>query len=319
MDSTFAYGDMIPDDDPRKSTPYDVKDGGFCIMPREYGRSYAGAGSIYSTTRDMLKWLRFRLYGDGSVLSDAMRKELQSPQMLIKEGELDSCCFPEFTSSAYGMGWIIESYQGCQIIHHGGALDGYRSGQLFVPGRDIAISVLTNSNAVDGKEAMVFTILDRLLDLPDGDWWRRYREENLKAVETFHKEVEDARAVKDNLPERDELPGGDNPAGSWFQAENFVGTYHDPGYGELCFTERDGELHAFIGDIEVPLIYQGDDRFLISMELWLQNYPAVFLRDDSGIIRAVDITFEPELPDDPIHFERRRRKNDNEWKKSEDV
>ena len=219
-----------------------------------------------------------------------MRKELQSPQMLIKNGELDSFDFPEITSSAYGMGWIIESYQGYRIIHHGGTLDGYRSGQLFVPGRDIAISVLTNSNAADGKEALVYTILDRLLDLPEGDWWNRYRQENLKAIAAFNKEVDEARSVSESQK------GFPHPA------EEYAGIYYDPGYGKLSITEQAGELRTFLGDIEVPLIYQGEDRFLMSMELWLQNYDTVFLRDDSGKISGVNIVFEPELPDDPIHF-----------------
>ena len=291
MDSSYVFGDRLADDTPVKSVPYSFSSGKFTRVPWNYGHPDTGAGCVYSSTRDMLKWLRFRIKGDERLLSDSMRRELQSPQMLIKPGELTAFDCPEKTSSAYGMGWLIESYQGFTIIHHSGAINGYRSGQLFVPEKDIAISILTNSASTDGKDALLYTLLDLLLGLPDGNWTARYKKAAAALTEGFEKRKAHWKAAAEST------------ASNAFSPEEYAGRYRDPGYGELVLTSSGDSLTALVNKAEYPLIHLGRDRFVLVFDRWLEAFDIVFARDAAGRISGVDVFCEPALQDDPVRFE----------------
>lgn len=286
MKDTYAFGDEIPDEDPRKSVPYDVKDGVYKRLAWPYGYIDKGAGCIYSTTRDMLKWLRFRIHGDESILSDAIREEMQSPQMLTEQ-KIDLKTCPEKTASAYGMGWFVESYRGFRIVQHGGAWYGYKSGQLIVPGSDIAISVLTNCNAFPVEEGLVYSILDRILGFPDADWTRRFQEPRRKFKEEFYEKRDEC------LQQEEELKC--SPA-------EYCGTYRDPGYGDLVFKEEGGQLILYLSQTPHTLVCRGEDRFTLIYYRWLQFFEICFKRDAEGRIVCAEMVPEPELPDETVRF-----------------
>jgi CubicO group peptidase (beta-lactamase class C family) len=108
-------------------------------LPRE-ANPYGGA---ISSVADQLRWARFHL-GDGR---GARGRRVMSPRALRamrrRPGpggtllvELDG----------FGVSWMIRpSAQGVRIIEHGGDVPGQHSGFFFVPDRNFAMTLLTNS------------------------------------------------------------------------------------------------------------------------------------------------------------------------------
>jgi CubicO group peptidase (beta-lactamase class C family) len=85
------------------------------------------AGSIYSTTGDLLRWEQ-GLFG-GKILSANSLKLMTTP------GKGD-----------YGLGVMIQQQDGVTIVKHGGGIEGFNTSLMYVPERKIAVVVLSNVN-----------------------------------------------------------------------------------------------------------------------------------------------------------------------------
>jgi CubicO group peptidase (beta-lactamase class C family) len=85
------------------------------------------AGSIYSTTGDLLKW-EHGLFG-GKVLSPDSLKAMTTP------GKGD-----------YGLGVMVHNQDGVQVVEHGGGIEGFNTNLIYVPEKRICVVVLANVN-----------------------------------------------------------------------------------------------------------------------------------------------------------------------------
>jgi len=85
------------------------------------------AGSMYSTTGDLLKWER-GLFG-GKVLSEESLKRMTTPGL-----------------GDYGLGLFIRNSDGVRTISHGGGIEGFNTSLAYVPERRLAVIVLSNMN-----------------------------------------------------------------------------------------------------------------------------------------------------------------------------
>lgn len=86
-----------------------------------------GAGALYSTTRDLLKWQR-GLYG-GKLLKPAMLAAFRTP---YKDG--------------YALGVGVQNAGGSTTIEHGGGIEGFNTALAYDPDRKITVVVLGNLN-----------------------------------------------------------------------------------------------------------------------------------------------------------------------------
>lgn len=86
-----------------------------------------GAGALYSTTRDLLKWQR-GLYG-GKLLKPASLAAFRTP---YKNG--------------YALGVGVQSGDGVTTIEHGGGIEGFNTSLAYDPDRKITVVVLGNLN-----------------------------------------------------------------------------------------------------------------------------------------------------------------------------
>jgi CubicO group peptidase (beta-lactamase class C family) len=114
-----------------------------------------GAGGIYSSVRDMAKYVAAQLAAyparsdaEGEGIRRATLREAHStgvPNNLEMQ--------PKVAMISYGFGWAQEKT--CQfddIVTHGGAIDSYRSDIRFVPSRGVGFVFLTNfGNAATHK------------------------------------------------------------------------------------------------------------------------------------------------------------------------
>lgn len=298
MNATYCYASEIPEEAPEKSKPYLLSKGRCVPAERDELRHAAGAGSLYSTPEDMTKWLRFFLYGDENILQEALRRELTSPQMLIRKGEHSDNVFPEISMSAYGLGWFVYDYRGLRLVHHGGTVTGYQSMQLFVPEKELTVSCISNCNSIEAVWSVAYLLMDEVLGLSEIDWPGRWKElvAGMEPDEsTFAGQLAFLRQTAE---------------GQSFAPGDYAGTYVSRGYGTLSFLEKDGKpVLPFDGE-ELAMYYQGNDCFALVSERDGFAVPAFFSRDETGAVCRVGIPLEPELKGKPEIFEKCRGKVD---------
>ncbi len=101
-------------------------------------RSSGPAGSISSNVADMLKFAAMHLNGgeyDGHRVLSVQAAEAMQAEQVQNAGLAD----------AWGLGWMIDDYDGVRTVSHGGTTNGFTARLVLVPSRSFAIVVLTNS------------------------------------------------------------------------------------------------------------------------------------------------------------------------------
>ncbi|KAF8530597.1 beta-lactamase/transpeptidase-like protein [Hysterangium stoloniferum] len=104
----------------------------------------AGAGGVISTANDLVLWLQMLLLNGRHPVTNAT---------IIPESPRD-----------YGMGQMMYSYQGHNLIEHGGAITGHYSLITRAPDDGVGIAILTNA-AGNGPflELVKFKLLEKAL------------------------------------------------------------------------------------------------------------------------------------------------------------
>ena len=98
-----------------------------------------GAGGLWSSAADMLKYLQANLHPEGQPLERALQ---QAQQVLFQEDE----------RTAYGMNWVhVQSQRlGQELVWHNGGTGGFRSFIGFTADRRFGVLLLSNSGEDDG-------------------------------------------------------------------------------------------------------------------------------------------------------------------------
>jgi beta-lactamase class C len=127
--------------------------------------SVAPASGINASIVDMSLWLRANLGGFPEVLSEDVLAQLQQPIISTPRGNY----FNRWTGlekAYYATGWRVFDYNGLRVIHHGGAVRGYRSEMAFVPDANIGMVLLFNAESNLANE-VVPAFLDSLTTSSD--------------------------------------------------------------------------------------------------------------------------------------------------------
>jgi CubicO group peptidase (beta-lactamase class C family) len=129
---------------PNRALPYvyDLVTEEYVPMPLD-GERFVGpiapAGAVWSNADDMARFLL--VASNDGVASDG--KPVISAETLHITQSLEIAPAGPFES--YGMGWIIESYNGLPLVWHGGNTKGFTSDLAFLPDADLGIVTLTNA------------------------------------------------------------------------------------------------------------------------------------------------------------------------------
>jgi len=103
--------------------------------PWAIGRAGNGVGGVISNVKDLLKYARFHM-GDGQkgVITKKSLRAMQTPQVSAGgRGDM-------------GITWFVRKIRNVTIYGHGGATNGQQAYLFFLPERDFALAVLTNSD-----------------------------------------------------------------------------------------------------------------------------------------------------------------------------
>jgi CubicO group peptidase (beta-lactamase class C family) len=174
-------------------------------------RNATVVGSLYSSARDMTRWVLMSLRG--GMIDDQhrlMKKEtldmLQAPHIRM---DIRISKEPEFKDISYAMGWWTGVYRGHKMISQSGSTKGYLTTFVFFPELDFGFVLMINAMG-NGLDLSYFTwrIADELLGVPAEDWLARLEEKPVPET--------DPDCVAAPLPEA-----------------AYLGTYESPAYGPM--------------------------------------------------------------------------------------
>jgi CubicO group peptidase (beta-lactamase class C family) len=123
----FAVGHTVTDGVPIVARPWELP------------RIVNPAGGLLSDVPDLLTYARFHM-GDGAaqdgtrVLTPESVRSMQTP------------LFSKGSQGEMGLTWMLEDVGGVRTVRHGGGTVGQQTTLVFVPARNFALTVLTNSS-----------------------------------------------------------------------------------------------------------------------------------------------------------------------------
>jgi len=113
------------------------------------------AGALNSNVVDMAQWLRFQLgrgeYEGRRLISEETLRETWMTQIDITE------------NVGYGMGWMIQKWEGQSVIEHGGNIDGFSAQVAMLPESNLGFVLLTNASVSPLPPQIINIVWDTLL------------------------------------------------------------------------------------------------------------------------------------------------------------
>jgi CubicO group peptidase (beta-lactamase class C family) len=116
------------------------------------------AGAINSNVLDMAKWVRLQLgrgeYEGQRLISEEQLSETWTSQIEIAEG------------LSYGLGWMLQEWEGQPVIEHGGNVDGFSAQVALLPESNLGFVLLTNVTFTTLQQQSINMVWEALL----GEW-----------------------------------------------------------------------------------------------------------------------------------------------------
>jgi D-alanyl-D-alanine-carboxypeptidase/D-alanyl-D-alanine-endopeptidase len=125
-----------------------------------------GAGGLYSTANDMLRWLSWHL--DRFSRQDAEMRLLDHAIYLDRDGLNPAFGMDEGgMMDAMGLGWVVMRPEGSRplIYHKSGGLQGQFSFVAFAPSRGMGVFVSMNQFSVEGFDGMAKAAIELITEL----------------------------------------------------------------------------------------------------------------------------------------------------------
>lgn len=97
----------------------------WAAVPDDRIEEASGAGAMYSTTGDLLKWQTFIC--SGKLVADSLLTLATTP-----------------VKADYGLGWIIRDFNGHRMIGHTGAVRGFNAAFMYFPADSITVIYTAN-------------------------------------------------------------------------------------------------------------------------------------------------------------------------------
>ncbi len=276
-----------------KSIGYARKDEKITSIPYRNIDAMGPAGSIFSSSSDMLNWVKMILnegiFNDKRVITKEQIHFITSPQMIMpNEGG-------KIKQLAYGCGWMIGVYNNKKLVTHGGNIDGFSANVMFLPEDKIGIVVLTNLNGTNAGELLSLYALDKLMGNDEYDWYEEKIGRVQKALEASEniKEKESAK----NKPKNDTKTLNASKSAS-HPLQDYAGEYIDDAYGKIKIEFKDGKLTAWFNAFEMKMTHSAYETFNATFED--EDLKMTFFTNDFGKIEWLQMQLEALVK--PIRF-----------------
>ncbi|KAF9972676.1 hypothetical protein BGZ73_004189 [Actinomortierella ambigua] len=187
------------------------------------------AGGLFSNIYDMANYVKAIMHDGALDGKQILNKESVQKLRTAHNIVLGKPFAPEFSITAYGLGWGVGTYRGHFRLFHNGALSGYRSFMNLFPDDDVAIIYLSNNKIDQLVEYIPFYMADDIFKLPKTrDWIQLARLETPELFKMYGKEDDQTYLefffppqVKDKPPTR--------------RLADFAGDYVHPVIGKFNF------------------------------------------------------------------------------------
>jgi CubicO group peptidase (beta-lactamase class C family) len=247
----------------------------------------SAAGGIYSSARDMARWMQVQLaggaLGNGDRLFSAARQRamwsvvtpIAIPEPVVPEL---APMRPDF--AGYGEAWSLSDYRGHKLVWHTGGWPGMVSRLTLVPELGLGVVVLTNQETGAAFNALTLHVLDAWLEAPETDWVAAYQAAVAKQGGRADEDWQGHLAARDTSS-KPSLP-----------LDGYARTYRDPWYGDVIVSAEGERLvirfartPQLVGDLE----HWQHDTFLVRWRERTLNadaFLAFSLTPDGGIREA---------------------------------
>jgi CubicO group peptidase (beta-lactamase class C family) len=243
----FAKSDNV-------ANPHTLVNGKVKILPFENIDNLAPCGSIGSSLNDLTNWLIVQLDSgriEGiNVIPYEVIEKTRTPHTIIRRGRHP---FNKSHFSLYGLGWVLEDYEGTEIISHTGGVNGFVTSVTLIPEKKLGIVVLTNTDQNAFFQAIKWEIIDSYLGLP----FRNYNDY------MFEREMKQNEIRVKNIKEwKDSVSMKLYPD---LKINEFIGNYLHEVYGYANISLKENYLELKLqhhSNLSGKLEYLGNNRFL---------------------------------------------------------
>lgn len=273
--------------------PYTEKDDVVKQIPFRNIDVVGPAGSINSSIRDMLHWLRLNLnkgkHGERQIINATTLADIHSPQMTTGI-QVER---PEISQATYCLGWFIAADRGHRTLLHGGGIDGFITQVAIMPDDGLGIVIFANLNGTGAPSVILGHAVQRVLGLDPIDWRAEALDKRKKGKET-DKEGKENKSLN--------RKSGTTPS---HRLHDYVGQFQHDGYGPLQIKMRNDKLEAMFNGMSAVLEHWHYDVFNAAegpSDDFLANHKFNFSTDADGDLAAVAVNLESAV--DPIVFKR---------------
>lgn len=245
----------------------------------------APAGAIWSSVRDMAKWMQFLLdsakVGSQRILEIETYQELFKPQIIIpKEQFYPTTALTQPTWTTYGFGWFQHDYEGYTLQFHTGSLPGTVAIIGLVPDMDLGVYMLGNLDHAEVRHAILYQVIDAFRGEPQRDW------------STDLKELYDGIAYKQEMQKKEVARSRQLETTTSKPLEEYAGIYFDPFWGEVEVVYTNDQLQLKISNqLQANLSHWHFDTFTIKWSReWMSDGLLSFqLRATNGAVETLII------------------------------
>ena len=218
----------------RIATPYIWRDvSAYTSIELEQCPEAQGAGSIFTSANDYIKWVRAVMNQEHPV-SPELYKGLMKPRIFENpEKDVDELA-PLTSPTFYAAGWELYYYRGYKVVNHDGMIGGFGGTHFFLPQLKFGAVIFGNAGVANDVATIIsHELIDEVLNVPQcerPDW----NELQKKDLEEYERDKEDLR--KELCPETD----GTEPQKLPLNA--YTGKYQNAGYHEMTVIVKDDKL-----------------------------------------------------------------------------
>ena len=145
------------------------RNGWVSVNPKPTYYRLPPAAGVNASISDMAQWLLAHTGHRPDVLPAPLLATLHAP-VVSTPGEMRSGWRRDrLNAASYALGWRVFDYAGEEVVFHAGAVQGYRGLTALLPGRDLGIAILWNSES-SLPSGLLPTIIDRAIGLPAERW-----------------------------------------------------------------------------------------------------------------------------------------------------
>jgi|GEM_PF-1059957 len=291
------------------ATPHRMLYGRMTAVPLRDIDTVAPAAGLYSTPRDMTRWLQFFLrggfIGKKRILSKRTLRQIYTPHIMMPNPSFFSMLSGSSLSYlTYGLGWVLLVYRKVHLVYHVGRIDGFTTLVSFIPKKNLGILVFTNTDS-DSMVPLMLGCYARLLGYPKQGF--------LKAFWKVQKKQELRRKQRRNSLEKKRQKN----TFPTYPSACYMGRYFHPAYGEIqiksnapntqtCQKKPIHSLSLHFHTMRFHLRHYQKDTYQAFDPKGLMKSPSVFVKfflNRFGQVDRLSIPLQPGIS--PILFTRK--------------